>query len=215
MFMYGSSEGIGVATTDREDILRGSVGRPAPGSVIIVGPDRTPLASREIGEIAFSREIFPVHYWTDHGSPAPSQVTEVDGRNAWYYSGDLGRLDDDGRLYVYGRLKHQIDRGGLKVDPVEVEGVLLRCPGVFDAAVIGLPNPVLGETVCACIVPLPGQVPSLEKIRLVLGHDLAPYKLPEELCVLEQIPRTQLGKVDVGRLRADLTSMARQQHEQR
>jgi non-ribosomal peptide synthetase component E (peptide arylation enzyme) len=139
---------------------------------------------------------------------------ETNGGSGWYYSGDLGRLDDEGRLYVLGRLKYQINRGGLKVDPVEVEGALLRCPEVSDAAVIGLPNPILGESVCACIVPAPEQVPSLEQFRTILGHMLAPYKLPEELCIMEHIPRTRLGKVDLGRLQADVMAMTRQRLKQ-
>src|SRR5262249_45148632 len=157
MFMYGSSEGVGTATTDREDVMRGSVGRPAPGSVIVVGPDRNPLPAGEVGELAFSRRVFPVNYW--------GEVRQTEG---WYYSGDLGRLDADGRLYVYGRLKHQIDRGGLKVDPVEVELALLGCDGVWDGAVIGTPNPALGESVCACVVPAPGRVITLDGLRRAL-----------------------------------------------
>src|SRR5205823_13192134 len=68
-------------------------------------------------------------------------------------SSDLGRLDEEGRLHVLGRLKNQISRGGLKIDPVEIEGALLSCRGVADATAIGVPNPVLEEVVCACVVP--------------------------------------------------------------
>ncbi len=192
MYMYGSSEGVGVATTDREDILRGSVGRPAPGSVVVVDEERRPVPAGVVGEVAFSRGVFPVRYWDEAGA--------ADG--GWYYSGDLGRMDGEGRLYVFGRLKHRIDRGGLKVDPVEVECALLRLPAVADAAVIGLADPVMGETVCACVVPAPGESPELASLRLALGGELAPYKLPEALCVLERIPRTRLGKVDLPALRA-------------
>lgn len=216
VFMYGSSEGVGVATTDREDILRGSVGRPEPGSVVIVGPDCSPLPRGEMGEIAFSRRVYPVRYWHEAGSESLTAVTRdaTESGNSWYYSGDLGRLDDEGRLYVFGRLKHQIDRGGLKIDPVEVEAALLEYP-VSDGAVIGLPNPILGETVCACVVPMSEQVPSLEELRTVLRGTLAPYKLPEELCILDSIPRTRLGKVDVERLRAEVMKTARQSLHQR
>ena len=212
MLMYGSSEGVGVVTTNREDMLKGSVGRPAPGSVAIVGPDHRPLPSGEVGEIAFSCKVFPVRYWGGPGigSTAGAMREETEGRRGWYYSGDLGRLDDEGRLYVFGRLKHQINRGGLKIDPVEVEGALLRCPEVSDAAVIGVPNPILGETICACVVPMPEQVPSLEQLRSVLSSELAPYKLPEELCILDHIPRTRLGKVDLEGLRASVMATTRQ-----
>ncbi|OJF16235.1 class I adenylate-forming enzyme family protein [Couchioplanes caeruleus] len=190
MVMYGSSEGIGVATKDAEDVLRGSVGRPDPGSVRIVGPDREPLALGEVGEVAFSRAAFPVRYYGE----APSQ-------DAWYYSGDLGRLDEQGRLYIHGRLAHRIDRGGLKVDPVEVERALLRCADVADVAVFGRTDPVVGETVCACVRPAAGRHPELTELRAELSERLAPFKLPEELCLVDEIPRTEIGKVDLPRLR--------------
>lgn len=201
-YMYGSSEGVGVATSEREDMLDGSVGRPAPGSVAIVGPDRAPLPAGEIGEIAFSRTVYPVQYWGSSGAQSIGSLAAGEaGTGSWYFSGDLGRLDAEGRLYVHGRLKRQIDRGGLKVDPVEVENALLGCAGVADAAVVERPHPILGETLCACVVPMKGERPGLESLRAALGGMLAPYKLPEELCLLERIPRTKLGKVDLPALR--------------
>jgi acyl-CoA synthetase (AMP-forming)/AMP-acid ligase II len=189
--MYGSSEGIGFATTDPDDILLGSVGRPAPGSVRVVDASRRPVRLGETGELAFSRRVFPVQPYGD----------EANG-GEWFYSGDRGRVDADGRLYVYGRLTHQIDRGGLKVDPVEVEAALLDLPCVVDGAVLGRPDRVLGEVVCACIVPTGEEPrPRLGEVREQMGGGLAPHKLPDELHTLGAIPRTALGKVNLPRLR--------------
>jgi acyl-CoA synthetase (AMP-forming)/AMP-acid ligase II len=200
LLMYGSSEGVGVSTTDKDDMLRGAVGRPVPGFVAIVGPDRDPVPGGEIGEIAFNRDFAEVEYWRDSaGGAPPTPGPAPNGR--WYYSGDLGRMDEQGRLYLLGRLKHQIDRGGLKIDPGEIEQALMRVPGLLDAAVIGMPNPVLGEIVCACVVPGPGGEPALTGLRHALGAELAPHKLPEELALLDAIPRTALGKVDRAALR--------------
>lgn len=212
MFMYGSSEGVGVATTEQDDILLGSVGKPAPGAAIIVDSNHEPLPVGETGEIAFSRKIYPIKYWGEggHESLASALKTAGDNEASWYYSGDLGRMDEDGRLYVFGRLKHQIDRGGLKIDPVEVEAALLQHPYVSDAAVIGLPNPILGEIACACVVPSSGKTLTLDEIRSFLSSDLAPYKLPEELCVLDYMPRTQIGKVDLKKLRELVAETATQ-----
>lgn len=217
MFMYGSSEGVGVATVDRDEIMLGSVGRPAPDSVIIVDTAHKPLPVGEAGEIAFSRRVFPVRYWvsSDQTGANEAMPNGDSGESEWYYSGDLGRLDDEGRLYVFGRLKQQIDRGGVKIDPVEVEAALLDYPGVDDGAVIGLPNPILGESVCACIVTESVQPPSLEEVRAFLSDRLAPYKLPEELCILDQIRRTQIGKVDLKWLRAEVITANRQYQYQR
>ncbi|HET7463885.1 MAG TPA: fatty acid--CoA ligase family protein, partial [Longimicrobium sp.] len=203
MMMYGSSEGVGVATLDPGEILVGSVGRPEPGSVVIAGARRRPVPPGEPGEIAFSRAVFPVRYWSGPAGGQPRSVTR-----GWYYTGDLGRLDADGRLFVLGRLGHRINRGGSKVDPAEVEAALLECPGVAEAAVLGAPHPVLGEVVCACIVPSRTPAPTLDEVRAALGGSLAPYKLPEELRVVAAIPRSILGKVDVGRLRAEVLEAA-------
>src|SRR5262249_4163815 len=150
-----------------------------------------PAATGEVGEIAFDRSVYPVRYWRDADSSG------IDDK--WYRSGDFGRIDDAGRLYVLGRVKHVINRGGLKIDPVEVESALQSLPEVDDAAVIGLPNPVLGEKVCACVVPAEGAVLTLHRLREALATELTSYKLPEELYVLEQIPRSRIGKVDFNR----------------
>jgi long-chain acyl-CoA synthetase len=200
MYMYGSSEGVGVATTDPVDILLGSVGRPALGSVKVVDRDRREVPLGTVGEVAFSRDVYPVTYWGAHTRSGTG------AEPAWYYSGDLGRLDHEGRLFIFGRLKHLIDRGGLKIDPVEVETALLRCPDVFDAAVIGRPDPMLGETVCACVVPTVGSLPTLGDLRAHLRRVLSPFKLPETLEVVDEIPRTPVGKVDLSRLRDMITA---------
>src|SRR4029453_10892122 len=86
MLMYGASEGVGAVPPARADILRGSVGRPQPGSVAIVGPDRNPVPAETVGEIAFSRSMFPVSYWNRGSAASPEH------EQSWYYSGDLGRV---------------------------------------------------------------------------------------------------------------------------
>lgn len=202
MLMYGSSEGVGVVTTDREEMLQGAVGRPVPGFVAVVGPDHRSLSPGEIGEIAFNRGIADVRYWSaEPGSDEPSEgggdeAAKTSPPAGWYYSGDLGRLDAQGRLYVLGRLKHQIDRGGIKVDPGEVEEALVHLPDILDAAVVGVPNPVLGQVVCAMVVATGAEQPRLEDLRSRLAEGLAAYKLPEELRIVETIPRTTIGKID-------------------
>jgi acyl-CoA synthetase (AMP-forming)/AMP-acid ligase II len=196
LLMYGSSEGVGVATRERDEILAGSVGRPdPPGSVAIMDAGGRPLPAGEVGEIAFARSSNPVRYWGEQADGAQPEGAQPPTAG-WYHSGDLGRLDQAGRLHVVGRIKHQINRGGLKIDPVEVEAALLACTGVADGAVVGVPNPFLEEVVCACVVPAAGADPALQELRAELSGRLASFKLPEELCTLERIPRTALGKVD-------------------
>lgn len=203
MLMYGSSEGVGVVTTDPEDMLLGSVGRPEPGTVAILGEHDEPLPAGTTGEVAFSRRRYPVRYWEGHPQRRPPFTSEP---APWYRSGDLGHFDDQGRLYVVGKLKHLITRGGLHVDPVEVENALLELPDVRDAAVVAQPNPVLGEIVCACIVPGPGCPTRLDEVRAALAGRLAPHKLPDALRTLDRIPRTPIGKVDLPALRRLVTA---------
>lgn len=186
---YGCSEGLGWTTLDKDEMLRGSVGRPPPDRLRVVGPDRLPLPPGEVGEVAV-RKTHRVHYWAEDVPPDRSDPD-------WHYMGDFGVVDDEGYLYVLGRGGQQINRGGLKVDPGEVEAVLSTHPLLSDAAVVGLPDHVLGEVVCACIVPSsPRGQPTLEQLRDFLGQSLAKHKLPERLCVVDRIPRTKIGKVD-------------------
>lgn len=207
LLLYGSSELLYVCTSSPSDLRRGSVGRPADGQVAVVGPDRKPVGPDRLGEIAFRVE-WPIRYWRE-----PEAARES---GEWYYTGDIGRLDGDGRLYVVGRVKHQINRGGQKVDPGQVELELNGIPGVADQAVVGLPDPVLGEVVCACIVPAGDAPPTLERLRSALSPSLASYKLPEELCLLDEIPRNRNGKVDHAALqRAAMASDRRERLRRR
>lgn len=193
--VYGCSEGFLVTTTRREDILAGSVGRnvfrgppgsPPSGSVHAVDLDEgTPLPAGALGEIRFSSSA-PVRYW---GEPPVA----VDG---WYRSGDIGRIDPDGRLYIFGRTKDVINRGGLKVSSGEVEAALCQHPQVSDGAVVAAPDPVLGDAICACVVPAGPTIPTLADLRSFLGVNLARHKLPDELCLVREIPRSPIGKLD-------------------
>jgi acyl-CoA synthetase (AMP-forming)/AMP-acid ligase II len=202
LYVYGCSENFTTQTTDREEILDGSVGRevfrapdgePPDGTIVAVNPDdHTPLPAGEVGELAFGARG-PVRYWK-----APPAAT--DGR---YYTGDLGRVDPNGRVYVLGRIKELVNRGGLKVSPTEIETAARSHPGVGDAAVVGTPDPVLGEAICLCIVPGDDR-PDLTEMRAFLGRSLARHKLPDELAVVPTIPRTKIGKVDRPALLAGL-----------
>ncbi|HWG72904.1 MAG TPA: class I adenylate-forming enzyme family protein [Acidimicrobiales bacterium] len=197
LYVFGCAEGFTTRTTDRSEILAGSVGSTvfegpegtAPdGTVAIVDPaDNQRLPAGEVGEICFGARC-PVEYWGD-------PPTATDG---WYHTGDLGRLDADGRLYVVGRLKELVNRGGLKVAPSEIEAAIVRHPGVLDAGVVATPDPVLGEAICACIVPAGAGhgLPDLGELRAFVGATLARHKLPDEVCVIDKIPRTKIGKVD-------------------
>lgn len=193
MFVYGCSEGFTTATTDPDDTLAGSVGErvfrgppgtPAEGTVRIIDPEEgKPLPAGGTSEIAF-RAATPVPYWDHHDAAV----------YGWYRTGDLGRVDARDRLYVVGRLEELINRGGLHVSAAEVEMALVCHPAVADGAVVATPHPVLGEATCACVVPADVHRPDLAELRTFLGDSLARHKLPDELCIVESIPRTDLGR---------------------
>lgn len=110
-------------------------------------------------------------------------------RDGWFHTGDLASRDTAGNIVIVGRLKELIIRGGDNVSPAEVEALLRSHPEVSEAAVIGVEDPVLGERVCACVVPAPGAHPDLDGLRERLsGLGLANYKLPERLVVLDALP---------------------------
>ena len=195
MHVYGCSEGFITLTTDPAEIRRGAAGRtvfrgppgtPATGEVAILDPGGTGvLAAGTVGEIAFGTAA-PVRYW--HQPEA--------GAGGWYRTGDLGWLDETGCLTVSGRLGDVVNRGGLKVACAEIEAVLAGVSGVAEGAVIAVPDPVLGEAICACVVPSAVSAPTLAELRGALGGRLARHKLPDELVVLESLPRRKMGKLD-------------------
>lgn len=193
---YGCSEGLGWKTIDKGEMLRGSVGRPPSDRVRVVGPDGNPLPPGEIGEVIV-RKTHPVRYWREN---VPDADTDPD----WHYMGDRGVTDEAGHLYVLSPVNHQINRGGLKVDPGEVEAALWAHPRLLDAAVAAVPDAVHGQIICACVVPEHGARPTLMEVRSFLAGSLARHKLPERLCVLERVPRSRVGKVD----RAELQLVA-------
>ena len=208
LYVYGCSENFTVQTTDRDEILRGSVGRqvfrgpegsPPDGTVAILEPgtaDAVPPGAT--GEIAFGAAR-PVRYWSD-----PDAATD-----GWYRTGDLGRIDPAGSVYVLGRLKELVNRGGLHVSPSEVETAVRLHPDVADSAVVATPDPVLGEAICACVVPGDAGPPGLADLRGFLAPVLARHKLPDELCLVEAIPRTRIGKVDRPTLRTEVLADGR------
>lgn len=194
LYVYGCSENFTVITTDRDEITRGSVGRlvfrgpegtPPDGTIAILDPGGEPLPAGAVGEIAFGAAR-PVKYWKD-----PDAATD-----GWYRTGDLGRIDPDGSVYVLGRLKELVNRSGLHVSPSEVETAVRLHPAVVDSAVVATPDLVLGEAICACVVPGESGPPGLAELRDFLAPVLARHKLPDELAVVEAIPRTKIGKVD-------------------
>jgi len=193
---YGMTEaGPAFCAIGKEDVLKriGSVGQPMPPmEVRIVDPD-TPdrhVSAREHGEIHIRLPGRQREYY--HDPEATARTWTPDG---WLRSGDLGFLDEDGFLYIAGRMKDVIIRGGNNIYATDVEGVLIEHPGILEAAVVGIPHPVLGEDVAAFVVALPGADLDPAHIEAFCRDRLTDYKCPRRITVVDALPRNPTGKV--------------------
>ena len=174
---------------------RGSVGRPARGSVMICDPDGNQLPPGTQGEV-----------WMRSDNDRPTyRYVGADARTrhgGWESLGDMGRLDQDGYLYLADRMQDMILTGGTNVYPAEVESALQHHPAVQSCAVIGLPHDDLGNSVHAIIQADPDAVTPEEILAFLAGH-LAPYKLPRTIEYTSQPLRDDAGKVRRSALRAE------------
>jgi len=166
----------------------GSVGRSCGPQIRIVGVGGESLAAGETGEVA----IRGPNVFTGYENDPDANATQF--RDGWFHTGDIGHLDGDGVLFLTGRIKQLINRGGEKISPQEVDDALLDHPAVSEAAAFAIPHPTLGEDVAAAVV-LRGPV-AAEDLRAFLSSRLAAFKVPRHVAVLERLPRNPVGKID-------------------
>ncbi|MPY55950.1 acyl-CoA synthetase [Streptomyces spongiae] len=171
----------------------GSAGSPMPYTEIrLVDPATgTRIDGVEArGEICVRGPNVAAGYWNN-----PEATAAAFDDAGWFHTGDIAHRDRDGFYYIVDRLKDMIISGGENIYPAEVERVLAACPGVLEAAVIGVPDPKWGETVLAVLTCEPGITPTLDVVRAFVGESLARYKLPTRVMVAEQLPRNASGKL--------------------
>ncbi|RFA25162.1 hypothetical protein CAI21_19920 [Alkalilimnicola ehrlichii] len=201
--MYGQTEATArlcYLPPERLDEKLGSVGRPIEGVEISIRDDNgEPLLLGERGEVWARGAGIMQGYWRD---PVGTGATLVDG---WLRTGDLGYLDADGFLYLEGRVSEMIKSGAYRIAPQEIEEVLIELEGVAEATAIGVPDPILGQTIKVFIIPVPGAGVDERKIRAHCRRHLAPYKQPKWVQFAAELPRTRTGKVQRHRLRMDVT----------
>ncbi len=186
---YNATEAGMIATATPEDLRADprSAGRPVRGCDLrILGDDGEELPTGEVGQIAVLNTT-PFEGYT-HGDTK-------DHRDGYMLTGDLGRLDDAGRLRVEGRVDDMIISGGENVYPAEVEAVLGAHPDVVEAAVIGVPDEKFGQRLLGYVVLGPGAGADPQQLRMHVRDQLANYKVPRDIVVLDELPRNASGKV--------------------
>lgn len=191
--LYGQTENSPAATTLKDHLALskiGSVGEALPQTDIqVVDEFGEPLPIGQVGEIVMRGPQVMKGYLKDE------EETRRAIRNGWLYSGDLGKMDEDGLLYIVDRKKDMIIRGGENVYPVEVEEVLYQIPELLEAAVVGIPHEVLGEVPKAYVVLKEGKALTEAELVVFCTERLAKYKVPDEVEFMEVLPRNASGKV--------------------
>ena len=204
---YGLTEGGPFVTLcPPQDILGhwGSIGRPLPGvEVELRDDDGHPVGSGQPGEICF-RGPRMTGYWNN------PEATEITLAGGWLHTGDIATKDEDGFLYIVDRKKDMIRSGGQNVYSKEIEDTLQGHPAVAEAGVIGVPDPIYEEQVCAIVVLRPGHEAGeamADELRRYVRTSLAGYNTPRSIAFVDELPRNAVGKIQKHLLREQYGSM--------
>lgn len=156
---------------------------------IVNTEDGTEVAPNELGEIVIRGVNVMLGYWN---RPAETAKVMKDG---WFHTGDIGKIDELGYFYIVDRVKDMINSGGLKIYPAEVENIIYQHPSVAEVAVYGVPHPLMGEQVQACIVLKPGALVTEEEIICFTSKRIAHYKVTSKVVFVDSIPKNPTGKI--------------------
>jgi len=167
-----------------------TVGRPLPETEVRILENGEPLPVESVGELALRGPGVMLGYYRQ-----PRETSSAFDDEGFLLTGDLAMLDEEGFLHLVGRRKDVIIRTGFNVYPREVEDRILSHPAVLEAAVVGTQDPVLGEAICACVVPVEGAIVSEQEIREWCRMTLSDLKVPDLVRFLDELPRTGDGKV--------------------
>lgn len=191
--LWGQTEGTPITSYDPAREPEGrpdSCGRALPGcGVRIIDDNGWDMPAGEVGEVLLTGPNVMLGYYKN------PQATAETLRDGWVYTGDLGKLDADGYLYIVGRKRDMIIRGGANVYPVEIEEALYAHPAILECAVIGVPDELYGEVIKACIVTRSGEPVLAGELQQHCRARLAEYKIPNMFEFLEELPKGPTGKV--------------------
>ncbi|NKB77194.1 MAG: AMP-binding protein [Gammaproteobacteria bacterium] len=196
---YGMTEtNMNTSNPYRGERRAGTVGFPLPGIELKITSPETgvELGDEETGMIEVRGPNVFKGYWK-----MPEKTKAELRENGFFITGDLGRIDKQGYVHIIGRDKDLIISGGFNIYPKEIESLLDQEEGVLESAVIGVPHADFGETPVAILVRQPGEEPDVDKIKTRISQELARFKHPEKLLVVDELPRNTMGKVQKNRLR--------------
>jgi len=171
------------------DIREQYIGQAVPDTEMrVVDPfTHKELEDGQIGELTLRGWHLMKGYWKN---PEDTRKQIIDG---WLFMGDLVSREKDGYFKIYGRTKDLINRGGYKINPYELECLLVDHPKIEQICIVATPNPVLGESICACVIPKSNQTITLKEVRELMQGKVAFHKLPDELCIMDDFPRLSGG----------------------
>ncbi|MBV9207820.1 MAG: AMP-binding protein, partial [Actinobacteria bacterium] len=201
---YAGTEGNGMTMIDSGTWLTkpGTVGRPVLGTLRICADDGAELPAGQAGTVYFASDDIPFTY---HNDPEKTRAAQHPAHPTWATLGDVGYLDEDGFLFLTDRKAFTIISGGVNIYPQETENVLALHPAVYDVAVIGVPDPEMGESVAAFVQPAPGVVPGPELEQEIIGFvksKIASFKAPRTVRFVDALPRSEAGKLMKAELKA-------------
>ncbi|MDF2872639.1 MAG: AMP-binding protein [Anaerocolumna sp.] len=202
--LYGQTEAIGITQMAGEDNLEyrlHTIGKPLPGVNVRVADISTgkDVLSGEKGELLVKSVYIMNGYF--HNQEATDKTIDKEG---WLHTGDLVSMNQEGYITIEGRIKDIIIRGGENISPAEIESVLKRHPMIFDAAVVSVPDKLLGEEICAFIVTEGGNSMEPAEVRDFAAQNMAKYKVPKYIKFIPVLPATSSGKVKKAVLREQI-----------
>ncbi|MDX1491404.1 MAG: AMP-binding protein [Pseudohongiellaceae bacterium] len=205
--IYGMTETAGVITSNPlppASRKQGSVGISAGPEVATAAVDGTILPQGEVGEIVVKGSNVISSY---ENAPEDNALAF---RHGWFHTGDLGRIDEEGYLFLTGRVKDMINRGGEKVTPQEVDDTLRQHPEIRDAATFAIPHPTLGEDVAALVVLEPNSTLTEQDVKAYSREQMAFFKVPKNIHFVESVPLGANGKVQRALIAAEYGSLESQ-----